>query len=197
MEVDVETQKSSILGFTQDAYQPSVALRGERLAYARNFQNINIWGTSLDPANHELHRLLVSSTRVQRAPDISPDGKRIVFESDRSGAQEIWVSGIDGSNPVQLSHLNDPLTGSPRWSPTGHLIAFDSRAGGQASVYVVDPDGGIPKRLSTSLNGVSIPTWSRDVNAIRLYRRCLQPLPIAKPDSGSMTSGSASGQLSG
>jgi Tol biopolymer transport system component len=84
MEVDVETKKSPILGFTQDAYQPAVALRGERLAYARNFQNINIWGTSLDPTNHELHRLLVSSTRVQRAPDISPDGNRIVFESDES-----------------------------------------------------------------------------------------------------------------
>jgi Tol biopolymer transport system component/predicted Ser/Thr protein kinase len=168
MEVDVETQKSSILGFTQDAYQPSVALRGERLAYARSFQNINIWGTSLDSANHELHRLLVSSTRVQKAPDISPDGKRIVFESDRSGVQEIWLSGIDGGNPVQLSHLNDPLTGSPRWSPTGHLIAFDSRAGGQASVYVVDPDGGIPKRISTSLDGVSIPTWSRDGNSLYL-----------------------------
>ena len=168
VEVDVESRKSSTLIFTNDAYQPAVALRGERLAYARSFQNVNIWGTSLDPANQELHRLLVSSTRVQRAPDISPDGKRIVFESDRSGVQEIWISGVDGSNPVQLSHFNDPLTGSPRWSPTGHLIAFDSRAGGQASVYVVDPDGGIPKRLSASLNGVSIPTWSCDGNAIYL-----------------------------
>jgi eukaryotic-like serine/threonine-protein kinase len=168
LEVEVESRRSSSLAFTQDAYQPAVALRGERLAYARSFQNINIWGTSLDPANQELHRLLVSSTRVQKAPDISPDGKRIVFESDRSGVQEVWVSGIDGSNPVQLSHFNHPMTGSPRWSPTGHLIAFDSRAGGQASVYVVDPDGGIPKRLSTSINGVSLPTWSRDGNAIYL-----------------------------
>jgi eukaryotic-like serine/threonine-protein kinase len=168
MEVNVETKKSAILGFTQDASQPAIALRGERLAYARSFLNINIWGTSLDPTNHEMHRLLVSSTRVQRAPDISPDGKRMAFESDRSGVQEIWVSGMDGGNPVQLSHFNDPLTGSPRWSPTGHLIAFDSRAGGQASVYVVDPDGGIPKRLSTSLNGFSIPTWSRDGNAVYL-----------------------------
>jgi hypothetical protein len=33
--------------------------------------------------------------------------------------------------------------------------------------------------------------------AVHLYRRCLQPLPITKPDSRSMTSGSTSGQLSG
>jgi len=165
MEVDIDdSRQTSILNFTQDAYGPAVALHADRLAYARSFENVDIWGTSLDPKNPQPHRLLVSSTRMQRAPDISPDGKRIAFESDRAGGgiQEIWVSNIDGSNPVQLSHFNHVLTGSPRWSPSGHLIAFDSRAGGQASVYLVDPDGGIPKRLATSIDGLTIPTWSRD-----------------------------------
>ena len=51
VEVDVESRKSSTLMLTNDAHQPAVALRGERLAYARSFQNVNIWGTSLDPSN--------------------------------------------------------------------------------------------------------------------------------------------------
>jgi Tol biopolymer transport system component len=76
--------------------------------------------------------------------------------------QEIWVADIDGSNTVQLTHFNNPLTGSPRWSPSGQLIVFDSRVGGKATVYVVDPDGGAPRRLSPKANGDSIPTWSRD-----------------------------------
>jgi Tol biopolymer transport system component len=63
---------------------------------------------------------------------------------------------------VQLTHFNNPLTGSPRWSPNGQLIAFDSRAGGQAGVYIVNPDGGTPKRFSPNANGDSMPTWSRD-----------------------------------
>jgi Tol biopolymer transport system component len=143
-----------------------VARRGNRLAYTRTHENVNIWGTSVAPGSTEAHRLMVSSTRAQKAPDISPDGKRIAFESDRSGVKEVWVSDIDGGNPVQLTHLNHPSMGTPRWSPTGHLIAFDSRAGGQASVYVVDPDGGVPRKISTKIKWPSVPTWSRDGNWI-------------------------------
>ena len=166
VDVDVENGKASILTFTQDAGEPAVARRGNRLAYARTYENVNIWGTGVSPGSTEAHRLMVSSTRAQTAPDISPDGKRIAFESDRSGVREIWVSDIDGGNAVQLTHLNHPLSGTPRWSPTGHLIAFDSRAGGQASVYVVDPDGGVPRKMSTKIKGPSMPTWSRDGNWI-------------------------------
>jgi Tol biopolymer transport system component len=162
LEVDVDSGTRTALVFSQDAFEPAVAGNKSRLAFARSFANVNIWATGLDPRNPEPHRLLVSSTRTQLAPDISPDGKRVTFESDRSGVQEVWVSDFDGGSPVQLTHFNDPLTGSPRWSPTGHLIAFDSRTGGEATVYVVDPDGGVPKRISTRAHGDFIPTWSRD-----------------------------------
>src|SRR4029077_16322385 len=163
IDVDVENGKESILAFKQDVAEPAVARRGNRLAYARTYENVNIWGTSVFPGNTEAHRLMVSSTRSQTSPDISPDGKRIAFESDRSGVREVWVSDIDGGNAVQLTHLNHPSMGPPRWSPTGHLIAFDSRAGG-SSVYVVDPDGGVPRKISTKIKGPSVPTWSRDGN---------------------------------
>jgi Tol biopolymer transport system component len=162
LEANLENVKQAPLVFSQDGLQPAVPRSGGRLAYTRRFENVNIWGTSLDTKSAGPQRMLVSSTRTQRAPDISPDGKRIAFESDRSGVREVWVADIDGSNPVQLTHFNDPLTGSPRWSPNGRLIAFDSRAGGQATVYIVDPDGGLPRRLSPKANGDSIPTWSRD-----------------------------------
>jgi eukaryotic-like serine/threonine-protein kinase len=162
LEMDPENGKQAVLIFSQDGSQPAVPRSGERLAYTRSFENVDIWGTSLDTKRVGQQRMLVASTRTQRAPDISPDGKRIAFESDRSGVREVWVADIDGSNPVQLTHFNNPLTGSPRWSPNGHLIAFDSRAGGQATVYIVDPDGGVPRRLSPKGNGDSLPTWSRD-----------------------------------
>ncbi len=169
-EFDAQSGKSSVLAFTQDAFQPASSRGGNRLAYARVFFNANIWasriGNAGNIADKEAHRLLVSSTRSQTAPDISPDGKRVVFESDRSGGREVWVSNIDGSNSVQLTHLNSPLTGSPRWSPAGNLIAFDSRASGTATIYFVDPDGGIPQKVSARIDNIAIPTWSRDGKSI-------------------------------
>jgi len=162
IDVDVENGKESTLGATQDAAEPAVARRGNRLAYARTHENVNIWGTSVAPGSTEAHRLMVSSTRNQKAPDISPDGKRIAFESDRSGVTEVWVSDIDGGNPVQLTHFNNLWeTGTPRWSPTGRLIAFDAMAGRQWGRYLVDPDGGVPIKAPTGLI-----TWSRDGNWI-------------------------------
>jgi len=49
IDVDVENGKESTLAFTQDAAEPAVARRGNRLAYARTHENVNIWGTSLAP----------------------------------------------------------------------------------------------------------------------------------------------------
>jgi len=162
LEMDMENGTQAPLVFTQDGSHPAVPRSGGRLAYTRGLENVDIWGTRLDAKGAEQQRMLVSSTRTQRGPDISPDGKRITFESDRTGVQEVWVADMDGSNPVQLTHFNNPLTGSPRWSPNGHLIAFDSRVDGEAAVYVVDPDGGAPRRLSPKVKGDSTPTWSRD-----------------------------------
>ncbi|HEX5234747.1 MAG TPA: hypothetical protein VFW25_05390 [Silvibacterium sp.] len=96
------------------------------------------------------------------APDISPDGKRIAFESERSGSHEVWVANLDGSNAVRLSNFHEPLTGSPRWSPDGRRIAFDSRVSGKPAIYLVDPATAFPRRISTGGLAASLPSWSPD-----------------------------------
>jgi Tol biopolymer transport system component len=96
------------------------------------------------------------------SPQYSPDGRRIVFASDRSGSTEIWVCESDGSNPLQLTSFGGPLAGTPRWSPDGRQIAFDARPGGRAAIYVVSVQGGRPRRLTTGASNDVTPSWSRD-----------------------------------
>ena len=82
----------------------------------------NIWRLSLSgpgvatgpPAR------FIASTRSEEAAQYSPDGKRIAFESDRSGVHGIWVSDADGSNAVELfspggGDLRDPALVA-RWA---------------------------------------------------------------------------------
>ena len=60
--------------------------------------NTNIWRLPLADQTRPAGppKRLVSSTRMQRHPTISPDGSRLAFESTRSGAVEIWMCAVDG-----------------------------------------------------------------------------------------------------
>jgi serine/threonine protein kinase len=160
-EVSSEGGKASALLFARDASQPAVARQGNRLVYAYGHDNMNLWEVDLSGKGKLTPQLVISSTRTQRGPDISPDGKKIAFESDRSGWSEIWVSDFDGSNPVQLTDFHT-LTGTPRWSPDGGRIVFDSRESGVPALYLVDPHGGPPHGIPLNLRNTSVPSWSRD-----------------------------------
>jgi dipeptidyl aminopeptidase/acylaminoacyl peptidase len=59
------------------------------------------------------------------APRWSPDGKKILFESNRSGSYQMWVISAEGGEPKQLTEIS---TGANTgiWSPDGTRIAFVS-----------------------------------------------------------------------
>lgn len=139
-------------------------LRGSRLAYAKAWDNANIWKLDLrDPSVASgAPAKLISSTRQQAAASFSPDSSQIVFQSDRSGAWEIWKSNRDGSNAMQLTHFQGALTGTPRWSPNGRQIAFDSRVSGRSEIYIIADDGGVLRQLTNNPAGNAVPAWSRD-----------------------------------
>lgn len=54
---------------------------------------------------------------------ISPDGKRVVFTSDRGGDLDIWTMNLDGSHAKQLTHELG-YDGGPWWSPDGKKICY-------------------------------------------------------------------------
>jgi Tol biopolymer transport system component len=56
-------------------------------------------------------------------PAFSPDGALIAFTSDRSGAENVWVSRPDGSGARQITDNAGPNEyASPAWSPDGKSI---------------------------------------------------------------------------
>jgi DNA-binding winged helix-turn-helix (wHTH) protein len=90
-------------------------------------------------------------------PQFSPDGKHIAFMSNRSGPWQIWVSNVDGSDPVQISTTDS--AGTPRWSPDGKHIAFDGPCGEGTCVFVASIDGSSQAR---QLDEGRVPSFSRD-----------------------------------
>src|SRR4029077_19617944 len=117
---------------------PSISRQGNRLSYMREWTDTNIWQLELPgPSGKTTEPVtFISSTQDEDSPQYSPDGKRVVFCSSRSGTREIWAGSADGSNAVQLTYLGATITGAPRWSPDGQQIVFDSNVGGAWDVYV-------------------------------------------------------------
>jgi Tol biopolymer transport system component len=158
-----ETEQLSV--GRENALQPALSHDGRRLAYVQARSNANIWRFEVPraPGRAKPSAKLIASTETQDSQQFSPDGKRIVFASSRTGnCCEIWVSDSDGSNPVQLTNFGGPMAGTPRWSPDGRQVVFDCNAGGNEDIYVVSVEGGPPRRLTSEESEEVVPSWSRD-----------------------------------
>src|SRR5262249_5976691 len=131
---------------------------GRRMAFARGGVDADIWRHDL--SGREAPRKLIASSLYDSFGVYSPDGKRIVFTSNRSGSREIWVCDADGSNAVQLTQFKGPVTGMPQWSPDGRRIVFDSRPGDNADIFVIGAEGGTMRQLTFHRGEDARPSWS-------------------------------------
>lgn len=87
-------------------------------------------------------------------PSVSPDGRYVVFVSDRTGTNHVWRIDIDGSNATQLT--NGIGESNPQCSPTGEWVVFNSRAG-NVSLLRVPIAGGEPVQIDVNnADGVAI-----------------------------------------
>ena len=99
----------------------------------------------------------------------SPDGKRLAFESGRTGNAEIFVVDTDGSNVIQLTD-HPGSDGAPAWSADGARIAFSSNREDNVDVYVMKTNGEAVRRLTEDPGSDYNPAWSSDGQHIVFYR---------------------------
>jgi Tol biopolymer transport system component len=104
---------------------------GKRLVYSSIRINVNLAEISLEPGTLGRRTLLTSdAARQELAPQYSPDGRRIAYLTNRTGAERevVWAMDANGDNPVKI--VEDDYTNVfPYWTPDGeHLVYF--RRGG-------------------------------------------------------------------
>ena len=140
------------------SFAPATTPARDRLLFGLDRSDIDIYG--YEPGGTV--RPVLASSWVDYGPRFSPDGRRIVFESFRSGdTKNIWVADADGSNPVQLTQPPNQ-DGSPGWSPDGRRIVFGRSEPNQTpNIWTMDADGGSQRRL-TQGPYAGPPVWSRD-----------------------------------
>lgn len=153
-----------VAGPIGDGGWPSIPAKGEQLAYEQIVAKFNIWRLDLKDQKHYQAppSVLISEKGDKMRPDLSPDGNKIAFESNRLGFWDIWTCATDGSNCDQVTSLHG-TAGRARWSPNGRYIAFEFHPKERSEVYIVEVPGGVPRLLPTLPGTDNLsPSWSRD-----------------------------------
>ena len=97
----------------------------------------------------------------------SPDGKHIVFCSNRGGADnlELYIMDRDGKNVRQLTHAPGCYNGGPFFSPDGKRVIFrsDRKKKDHLQLFVINADGSGERALTDDFNWVQWgPYWYKD-----------------------------------
>src|SRR5437588_12538246 len=114
-------------------------------------------------------------------PKISPDGKRVVYELQKTNWEEnafernLWIGEIASGETHALTTAKKSST-NPAWSPDGKWIAFLSDRPGQIAgtaeskkqLYVISADGGEAQQVTKVENDVNDFEWAPDSKRIAI-----------------------------
>ena len=148
-----------------------------------------LWRTDFEGRTHDQ---LTSARANDGRPRFSPDGKHLVFISDRTGKPQVWILNLAGGEPRQLTDLPSGVAAAD-WSPDGQKLLLIAPSGRQRfikgnpedptarairdytwrfdgvgvrdqynSVWVMDADGGQPERLTEPDYSADAAAWSPD-----------------------------------
>lgn len=133
----------------------------DRILFMRDRANGNAAIFGMDPDGRRVRPLTSGELGNDADPRWSPDGRAIVFASDRDGDWEVFRMAPDGGTIRKLTR-NAAADTQPTWSPDGRSIAFVSTRKGSAELFTMRADGSRVRRVTREAGFVFLATWSPD-----------------------------------
>jgi Tol biopolymer transport system component/tRNA A-37 threonylcarbamoyl transferase component Bud32 len=151
-------------GGTAQRLHPTISADGQRIAYVEETVTENILQVSFDPVFGKVTgvpKAITAGDRTVSEPDLSPDGKRVTFQS-LGKKMAIYVIGADGKGERKLTD-DDFQYRVPRWSPDGKQLAVYSNRSGHFQIWSINVDGSGMRQVSDEASGSILrAVWSPD-----------------------------------
>lgn len=116
----------------------AIVMQSQKYKYRRALiSGLFLFLIQLSGLGQSEERVLTQSKGDDRHPWWSPDGQRLVFESNRDGDWELFIIDKDGNHEEQLT-TNSFEDRNPGWHPNGTQIIFESNRQGRFGLYLLD-----------------------------------------------------------
>jgi eukaryotic-like serine/threonine-protein kinase len=130
-----------------------------QLVFSQRLRRQNLRETALDGSGEV--RLLAEGSSIDRQPTYSPDGRLILFSSNRGGNLDLWT--IDRENGA-LRQLTDDQAQDwdPAFTPDGKQILWSSDRAGHLEIWIANADGSGARQLTQDGSDAENPTQTPD-----------------------------------
>jgi Tol biopolymer transport system component len=150
----------------------SISATGKKLAFSVRTEHTRLWSIPFDIATGRLkgNGAPVTETGIKPfMPDLSPDGQKVVFVTNRAGRRELWEVSLK-DNREKILAADDSFRGMPRWSPDSTSLSYplfrrtsSGRPQFEGGIVLRAADGGQEQMLTTpATQAIASWDWSPD-----------------------------------
>jgi Tol biopolymer transport system component len=121
---------------------------GNLVYVSRSSGSLDLW--RMDQEGKNLQQLTTPETRAETYPAVSPDGRYVVFSSNRTGNSNIYR--LDASTGDQIPLTRGTGEEFPTVSPDGQSVIYTLTSSSRFTLWKVPIDGGEPMQLTDKLS---------------------------------------------
>ncbi len=167
---------------TSSGFEPAISPDGSKIVFTSNRDYVEPWCCDEPPPDspgpnpeslgdgEEIYVMNADGSNQTRittnesrdiAPSWSPDGSKIIFQSNQTGQWQIFTINPSGGDLTRITTTSSN-EGQPQFSPDGSKIVFTSTRSGEGQIWTMNADGSSPFRVTQDSYSDDYPAWSPD-----------------------------------